>query len=406
MSITYTNIDNSAVPGLYSTEKPVILFYCQSSLGIGHTMRSLRLLQEMAQKFDVHFVNGGEVIDKITYPENINVINLPPITADPEFSSVKCAQTGAEPEAIFQQRAHLLISLFKRIKPHILTIELYPFGRGAFKKELDPILKMANKSGVKTICSLRDILVDRADKPAYEQKVVDRMNRYFDMLLIHSDPALFPLEKSFSRLSDIKADIRYTGYVAPKNSSVTEETGSPSIIVSIGGGRFGHELAEAVIDVAPALLEKIPHAITLSTGPFCPQNISAQLKRKAGNLPNLTIVDFIPDLHIRLQSASLSISMGGYNTTMDVLASGVRAMMMSCVNNGGMDQKKRLNKLAQMGIIELIKPEDLQPDRLLKNILENLNKNQPRTQIDLNGVEKTTAILSDLISHSVNGESL
>ncbi len=405
MSIPSVKYNSQFVPGLGATQKPVILFYCQSSLGIGHTMRSIRLLQGMAEKFDVHFANGGEVIDQLTYPENINIVNLPPIKADPEFSSVHCAKTGDDPEPIFQQRAHLLIRLFEQVKPQILMVELYPFGRGAFKKELDPVLELAKKRDVKTICSLRDILVDRADTSAYEEKVVNRMNRYFDMLLVHSDPNLFPLDKSFSRLSDIRSDIRYTGYVAPKKNAAITNNVSPSIIVSIGGGRFGHELADAVIDVAPILLQKIPHSITVATGPFCPKKIAARLQRKAANISNLTITDFIPELHSRLLSASLSISMGGYNTTMDVLASGVRAMMMPCVNNGGMDQKKRLDKLAQLGIVDLIMPEDLLPDRLVKKILDNLNKNQPQTFIDLNGVDNTTAIIANLSSPSVKVET-
>lgn len=401
MSIPLINDNSQSVPGFDATHTPVILFYCQSSLGIGHTMRSIRLLQGMAQKFNVHFVNGAEIIDQVTYPANINVVNLPPITADPEFLSVQCAKTGADPKNIFQQRARLLIRLFEQVKPNILMVELYPFGRGAFKKELDPVLKLAKKRDVKTICSLRDILVDRTNASAYEEKVVNKMNRYFDILLVHSDPALFPLDKSFSRLSDIRAEIRYTGYVAPKKKTVMTNHAPPSIITSIGGGRFGHELVDAVIDVAPALLQEIPHSITVATGPFCPEETTARLQRKAANIPNLTITDFIPNLHRRLQSASLSISMGGYNTTMDVLASGVRAMMMPCVNNGGMDQKKRLHKLAQLGIVDLIKPEDLLPDRLVKKIVENLNKNQPQTQINLNGVENTTAIISNMINPSL-----
>ena len=45
-------------------------------------------------------------------------------------------------------------------------------------------------------------------RAAYEAKVVDLMNRFFDMLLIHGDPRLCSLGESFSRLGELRADSR------------------------------------------------------------------------------------------------------------------------------------------------------------------------------------------------------
>jgi len=111
---------------------------------------------------------------------------------------------------------------------------------------------------------------------AYEQKVVKQMNRFFDLLLVHSDPAFQSLHDSFSTLGDIQAELVYTGYVAPQ---IRQESAAPSktIIASIGGGRFGHELAEAVVRSAPLLARSITQNILLYTGPFCPQDIADQL---------------------------------------------------------------------------------------------------------------------------------
>jgi predicted glycosyltransferase len=52
-----------------------ILFYCQSSLGIGHTIRSLRIAEGLSQSFEVHFLNGGELVPDLQVPEGINMIH-------------------------------------------------------------------------------------------------------------------------------------------------------------------------------------------------------------------------------------------------------------------------------------------------------------------------------------------
>ena len=39
-----------------------IMFYCQSSLGVGHTMRSLRLVRGMSDHFDVCFYLIDQII--------------------------------------------------------------------------------------------------------------------------------------------------------------------------------------------------------------------------------------------------------------------------------------------------------------------------------------------------------
>ena len=114
-----------------------------------------------------------------------------------------------------------------------------------------------------------------------------------------------------------------------------------------------------MVRTAPLLADRIPHRIQLYTGPFCPEDVAQRLHDLAAGVPNINVARFTPDLHQRLLDADLSISMGGYNTTMDVLATGVRAMMMGCANNSGMDQVARVEELGRLGVVEVIRAEDL-----------------------------------------------
>jgi hypothetical protein len=53
--------------------------------------------------------------------------------------------------------------------------------------------------------------VEKKDPPAYEERVLQKLNRYFDALLIHSDAALHCVwMKPFSRADDINIPVVYT----------------------------------------------------------------------------------------------------------------------------------------------------------------------------------------------------
>lgn len=383
-----------------SPPRPRILFYCQSSLGIGHTMRSLRLITGLMARFDVCLLQGGSAVPASMYPQGLDVISLPPITADEEFVHLQSGAPGISLEQILAQRGDTILQTCHHFRPDIVMVELYPFGRRKFGPEIDPLLKQARKQGARVICSLRDILVPKRDPIHHEARAVDIANRRFDAILVHGDPGFYRLDETFGRVDDLRIPILYTGYVAPNSVPSVASTREPTIVASLGGGRFGHELARAVIAAAPRLSDHCDHRIELYTGPFCPAARVADWVNDHGHAPNLSIETFTRDFSSRLGRVDLAISLGGYNTTMDILASGVRALMYPCVNNAGMDQNARVKRLAEHGMVNLLSIDELNPDRLVNRILEVLTASHNPKSLDLNGVDATTRILASIMNKS------
>ena len=73
-------------------------------------------------------------------------------------------------------------------------------------------------------------------------------------------------------------------------------------------------------------------------------------------------ITFTADFLSYLAAADLSVSMGGYNTTMNILATGVPALVWPFPQNR--EQRLRAGRLAREGILTVIEEEDLRPDRL------------------------------------------
>ena len=189
------------------------MLYCQHVLGIGHFFRGMAIARALAGH-DVLFVEGGEPLKGFDPPAHVKRLFLPPLMMDPEFDHLQARSVDLD--GVKAARKELLLEAFKTFAPHVLLTELFPFGRNQFRFELIPLLEgiRAEKWPTQVLCSLRDILVEKPDQAAYEERVLGRLNDFYDAILVHSDPRVFSLQDTFSRVAAIRPPIHYTGYVA------------------------------------------------------------------------------------------------------------------------------------------------------------------------------------------------
>ncbi len=373
-----------------------ILFYCQPVLGIGHYVRSREIVRAL-RDFDVCFVNGGATIAGLEMPPEVEVFNLPALKSDAEFQQLHADDNSFSLDEIKEIRKQQLLAIYQRLQPEIIIIELFPFGRRKFDFELIPLLEKAKSNHTKVVCSLRDILVSKRQQSQFDDKACALMNQYFDLLLIHSDPQFQRLEETFPRVNEIKCEVRYTGFVVQKSAPIFEKREADSlvnILVSIGGGRVGHELIHVAI--AASTLLKIPHQMHIVTGPHCPEENFLRIQQNITEMTAITMERFTPDFPVLLQKADLSISMAGYNTCMDIISAGIRAIVYPFVGNNNQEQTIRAMKLEKLGRVMVIQSDLLEPQHLAKTINQCLQMPVPAISLDLNGAEKSAEILSTL----------
>ncbi len=382
--------------------KKRILFYCQSLLGIGHFIRSRELLFAL-RDFEVCFLYGGEPVPGFDWPAWVEVVYLPALRSDAAFEKLYVVEGEATLEEVKAQRKALLLATFDRIAPDALLIELFPFGRGKFKFELLPLLAharaaRATKPDLKIACSLRDILVSRANQSRYQSDVVTTMNKYFDLLLVHADPRLQTLEESFGSVGELACPVAYTGYVAQPSPQTTTSESEPLILVSIGGGRVGHELIECAL--AASLLVEVPHRMQIFAGPHIPADVFERLQTQAAPLAHVTLTRHTTEFPAWLKRAALSISMAGYNTCMDILAARANALVYPFHEHDNDEQPRRAHKLAQLGLVGVIEPEQLNATYLAAEISQRLRSANaaPTVAIDLNGAQNTANILATALT--------
>lgn len=391
-----------------------IMFYCQNLLGMGHLVRTTEIIRNLVKDFEVCLIDGGQIVEGFKIPDAVKVVHLPAIRAeDKQIKVVNSSQTLEEVQEI---RKRKLIAAFEAFQPDCLVTEGYPFSKKkSLAFELVPLLEKIKSAGgrTKVVCSLRDIIMVKkyGDRAKAEKERCEFMNRYYDMLLIHSDPRIHRLEENFSLTKDLKCKVDYTGYVvqsSPENPEFTLKEivnlnrQKPTILVSVGGGRLGHDLLHCVIDAASIIDSSLPHHIQIFAGPFMPEEKFVQFQDLVADKTNITLERYTPHLLDYMERASLSISLGGYNTTMNVLKTGVNSMIYP--SNKDSEQGIRAKKLEQLGILSVIHPEDLQADRLAQKIatcLEKVPTISAFENLELQGAQKTAQMLKDLIQSKV-----
>ena len=395
-----------------------IMFYCQNLLGIGHLVRTTEIIRSLTKEFKVCLVDGGEIVEGFDIPKEVEVVRLPAIRA--EYKQIKVVDSSLSLEELQQLRKQKLLQTFEQFQPDCLVTEGYPFSKKkSLSFELVPLLEMIQSRGRKTkvICSLRDIVMVKqySDRAQEEAKRYQFMNQYYDMLLIHSDPKIHRLEENFSRAKDLTCSIHYTGYVAQsplENPIFTTEDlvglnkQDPMILVSVGGGRLGHDLLDCMIDTASIIQKQLPHHLQVFTGPFIPEEKFRQLQTLAENLSNITIRRYTSNLLSYMEKANLSISLGGYNTTMNILRTEVNAMIYP--SNKDSEQMIRAEKLEKLGILKVIRLEDLQSDRLAQKIITCLKQDSlinSRELLQLEGAQKTAQLLKELVQTKVTDKA-
>ena len=386
-------------------DRPTLLFYCQHALGLGHLVRSLSLAEALAEHFDVVLLNGGRFPEGANAAAGVRVINLPPLGHDASFNLVSHDPAYSVGEAM-SARPRIILDALEITAPAVVLVELFPFGRKKFEFELLPLLDAVQSMGAErpaVVCSVRDILVGRQSQQArHDERAAGLANRYFDAILVHSDPRFATLEETFRPATPMTVPVHYTGFVTGSATPVEVAPGDRlrRVLVSAGGGMVGGPLFESVVEA-----HRRWHAAGLTTtvlaGPFAPEPVWSWLQNQAEHLDGFEAIRYLPDLRTEMARSAVTVSQCGYNTTMDILRARVPAVVVPFAEGGEDEQRKRAERLADLGVLRCLAPEDLDADRLADAVLAAASTTPAMVSLALNGRERSARILADLSANRV-----
>lgn len=356
-------------------------------LGTGHLARALTLGRAFAAAGDsVTVVSGGTAVAHFD-TAGMRFEQLSPLQSNgTDFTTLLTEHGDVASDALLDARRQHLLGILADVGPDVMITELFPFGRRILRNEFKALLEAAQNMEPRPVIlsSIRDILAPPS-KPKKAAFADDIMAHFYDGVLVHSDPDVVRLQQSWPVSEALATKLHYTGFVAPAPLPQSDEQ-NQQVLVSAGGGSVGDAVFDAACEAAPLLPDLQWHLFVGGT-----EARRAALRASAPS--NVCVAAPTPAFRQLMMSAAASVSMVGYNTALDVLQSGVPAVLIPFDDGGEVEQGLRADALAALPAIEVILQRDLNGSALAARVLVVKTAGRRPVRSDgMNGAAKAVQI--------------
>jgi len=375
---------------------PRVFLWVQHLLGIGHLKRAAILARALAARgLQVTLASGGAVVPGMTV-DKVKLVQLPPASAaDLSFKALVDEAGHPVDDEWKRRRSAALLDAWRAADYDVLVLELFPFGRRQMRFELLPLLELAaaGRRRPAIVCSVRDIL-GGSKSPERQQEAVDLVRRYFDGVLVHGDPAVIGFERTFALAGGIADKLHYTGYVVDEPAAHPGRDGQGEVVVSAGGGAVGAALLEAAI-VAKPLTGARDRTWRVLAGGNLAQPVYERLAQLAQRAGGVALEKSRPDFSALLANCALSISQAGYNTLLEAVQAGARAVAVPFAGGAETEQALRARCFAARGLLEVVEEAALTPQSLAAAVDRAVQRPPPaRGGINLDGARTSAALIA------------
>jgi predicted glycosyltransferase len=383
-----------------------IALYSHDTMGLGHMRRNTfiaRLIAGSSVPATMLLIAGAREAGFFPLPPHTDCLTLPAYSKGPT-GQYQPRDLSVPRQELAQLRARTICTALDTFQPDVLIVDKVP--RGALR-ELGPALEFLRASGhTRCVLGLRDILDDprTVQREWMDGALLEAIHDYYHAIWVYGDRQVYDQVAEYGYPADVEAKVRYTGYLArPRRTNFSEIDGAELVPVlsgeperlvlcMLGGGQDGSPLAEAFARVD--FPERTCGVIV--TGPFMPPEVQLRLSRIAAGSPRLKVLNFVTDTDLLLSLADRVVAMGGYNTVCEVLSFGKAALIVPRVTPR-CEQLIRAERLRQMGLVDMLHPDQLTPQALGDWLTRKLElPTQPR-RIDLDGATALPGALRELL---------
>jgi predicted glycosyltransferase len=387
-----------------------ILFYSHDTYGLGHLRRTLtlaRFLRAGRPLLTQLIVTGSPLVHRFQLPPDADYIKLPSVVkvAAERYESRDLALPFAN---VRDLRRELLLDAARHFEPDALVVDNVPAG---LKGELVPTLTYLKETGCRMVLGLRDV-VDEGDwvRRAWARDgSYELLDDLYDRILVYGRRDVYDAVSEYCLSPRAAAKTRFVGYLqrdggARGPAEIRAELGfdgRPFVLVMAGGGGDGYQLLSAVLDAIRLRGDGDLDCLMVG-GPFMPCEDRWRVLELAAEQPSIRYVDFVDDIASYIATADVVVAMGGYNSVCELLTAGKPAIVVPRIAPRR-EQLIRAEALSRRGLLRMIHPKRLTPERLLVEMDRLLEEREPQATLALDGLPAAAAELDALLEPSPAG---
>jgi predicted glycosyltransferase len=370
-------------------------------LGSGHLVRAANLARALAQGgFAVTLASGGMPL-RAMEGEPFAFVQLPPVrTEGTDFRTLLDEACEAIAPKRKTARIAMLEELAAQLRPDVVIVEHFPFGRRQLAAEFLALIAAAKAARPEALVlsSVRDVLV--TPRPDRIAEAEERIAELFDAVLVHGDAGFLPLDRSWPVEGGLAAKLRYTGYLADDRPvGIAQE--KDEVIVS--GGGSGAALPLFACAVAAARLDRSGRRWRLLLGRGVAEG---DLERLAADAPGKVVIERArPDFPALLAGCAVSVSQAGYNTVVDLVAAGKPAVVVPFDAGNETEQTVRAEAMERAGLARCLRLSgDFVEDAvaLAAAVAEAAGAKPAVLPVARDGAVRSAAIVTELLAEAAS----
>ena len=377
--------------------KNALIYCCRSEKHIGSLHRAIALAAELSESLDVTILLDENTPMLIDVPESTRLVYLPPLEVDPDSNVFDLSESENMRENIVRRR-DVILEVFEELKPRLVVVDNFPFHQHRLRGEVLPMIERAH-NGVYgeslVVCTTDSIMVDdTANGENRADVAASLLEKYFDLVIVQSDPVFARLEEFFQPRDTLLTPIHHTGFVmsAERASSGTADKRN-DIVVSAGDGRYAATLFRTAIEAQSVLWPVSRLSMKIITGPRLPEDEYLDLVTRAEAVDGVEVVRIVDSIRAEMARARCSVSQCGYHTALNAISTQTASLFVPCQQGHRAEQTVRAKRLVYWGGGRLLMPHHLNAASLTNDIYQLLQLQPRKISFDMDGAANAARLI-------------
>jgi predicted glycosyltransferase len=356
------------------SERRRVLYYSHDGGGLGHLRITLGIANQFARRCHdaaLLLLTGSLQTHAYELPPNLDYVKLPAMPKRPLYDGLPATPTTIPFKGVVFFRETVAYTTTTSFAPHLVIVDHAPAG---LFREMARALETLRASPPRpqVILLMRDITFgpEQTRTIWHNEGVFDLLDRIYDRILVYGSQEIFDPIAEYGLSPAIAAKTTFCGYLeppAPRRSPAAVRAAlgvhdQRLAVVTVGGGADGAAIVRAFLAGLPGEAPDDLHAVVV-TGPMLDEREQTKFAAIAAELPRVTLVPFDPDLVSVIGAADVVVTMGGYNALCEAVSAGKRPIVVPRAP-GPEEQIIRARRFARRGLVRVVEPAELSPERL------------------------------------------
>ncbi|WP_394889308.1 glycosyltransferase family protein [Mesorhizobium sp. AaZ16] len=351
-----------------------ILMYSHDTFGLGHLRRCRTIAHSLVEDYrglQVLIISGATIAGAFDYRARVDFVKIPSVIKLRNGEYTSLAQHMDLHETL-KMRQSIIRHTAETFQPDIFIVDKEPMG---LRGEVEETLSYLKMRGTTLVLGLREVmdaphLLDAEWKKSDTMRKIDR---FYDMIWVYGPPDFYDPLTGLEVPSGVRAKMNFVGFLQRSLSHDELPDHRPEgdyILVTTGGGGDGADLIHDVID-AYRQDPELQHKALIVLGPYMPARKRRKLIKKGAQIPHIRIIEFDNRMEELIAGAKAVVAMGGYNTYCEILSFDKPALIVPRVRPRE-EQLIRARRAAELGLIEMLLPEEAEDAKLFAQALKAL----------------------------------